>query len=200
MSQYIMQVMEILGTIAFAMSGAYVAIQHKMDILGVVMLGMTTAVGGGIIRDLLIGQTPPVSLQNPLYALIAVGVSLIMFIPALRTHVPMDSGWMVLIDAVGLGAFTVVGCDAALAYNNLPMQLFLGVLTGVGGGVLRDIFTARPPVIFVKNFYALASLSGAVVYSLLLPAGGSLATICGILVTIVLRLLAARYHWHLPRA
>ena len=139
--------MEIIGTVAFAMSGAIVAIEKKMDILGVVILGMTTAVGGGIIRDILIGVTPPVSLTNPVYIIVALIVSLIMFIKKVHSKINPDSMLLNFIDAVGLGVFTVVGCNSALGYDNILLQIFLGVLTGVGGGVARDIFAARTPVI-----------------------------------------------------
>lgn len=200
MSQTIFKTMEILGTIAFAMSGAFVAIEKKMDILGVVILGMTTAIGGGIVRDVLIGVFPPSGLSNPLYAIIAIVVSLIVFIPKIRSLINLDSALMVFIDAVGLGAFTVIGCEAALSFDNLWLQLFLGVLTGVGGGVLRDIFAAQKPMIFVKHFYATASFVGAVVYSILIPYNSILAMIAGIIAIIILRMLAAKYKWHLPKA
>ena len=200
MSAVIFRVMEIMGTVAFAMSGAFVAIEKKMDILGVVILGITTAVGGGIIRDVLIGVTPPTSLVDPLFALIAIGVSLIVFIPKIRNHIDLDSKVMVFVDAVGLGAFTVIGCRTAIPFDNIWLQVFLGVLTGVGGGVLRDVFAAQKPMIFVRHFYALASLAGAILYSAVLPYNDSLAAIMGVALIIVLRLLAATFKWHLPKA
>ena len=192
--------MELLGTVAFAMSGAFVAIEKKMDILGVAILGITTAIGGGIIRDLLIGHTPPESLVNPVFAFVALSVSLIVFIPKLRRRIDLDSRWMVLVDAIGLGVFTVIGCSTAVAFHNFCLQVFLGVLTGVGGGVLRDVFAAQKPMIFVKHFYALASLIGAVLYSALLPVHEIGAMAAGIAVIVILRMLAAKYKWHLPKA
>lgn len=200
MSDIIFHVMEILGTAAFAVSGAFVAIEKKMDILGVVILGITTAIGGGITRDILMGVTPPTGLSNPLYAAIAVAVSLIVFFPKVREKINLNHLGMVFVDAIGLGAFTVIGCETALSLHNIWLQIFLGVLTGVGGGVLRDIFAAEKPMIFVKHFYAAASLSGAIIFSLLYPLNHSLATVLGVDIIILLRLLAAKYRWHLPKA
>ncbi len=192
--------LEILGTIAFAVSGAMVAIRKKMDILGVVILGVTTAIGGGIFRDLLIGVTPPASLTNPLYACIAIAVSLLVFIPFVRKRIDENKMAFVTIDALGLGTFTVVGIAAAADIENVFLQVFLGVLTGVGGGVVRDIFAAQMPMIFVRHFYAVASLCGAVVCVALYPLNRELAQIVGIAVIVVLRVAAAKYKWNLPRA
>ena len=193
-------VMEIIGTIAFAMSGAMVATDEKMDLLGVVILGITTAVGGGIIRDVLIGVTPPLSLLNPMYITVAAAVSFIMFIPKIRKLINLNSMLAVAVDAVGLGVFTVIGCNAALEFDNMMLQIFLGVLTGVGGGVMRDIFAAKTPMIFVKHFYAMASLAGAIIYSLILPLNSSAAVTAGIFTVVILRILAAKFKWHLPKA
>lgn len=190
--------LEIIGTIAFAISGAMVAAEKKMDVMGVVVLGVTTAIGGGIIRDVLMGITPPASLQNPLYAFISIGVSLLMFLPFLRNRIHMDHMIFVVIDALGLGTFTVVGIETAAVLGNAYLQIFLGVLTGVGGGVLRDLFADRTPVIFVKHFYATASLIGAAVCAALYPVNHEIAMLTGMAVIVVLRVLAARYRWHLP--
>ena len=191
---------EILGTIAFAASGAMTAIEKKMDLLGVVILGITTAVGGGILRDLLIGSTPPAALQHPAYAFLAFGVSVLVFLPGIRKHIDLDRPFVVFIDAVGLGTFTVIGCKTGASFDNSALQIFLGVMTGVGGGVMRDVFAAEKPMIFVKHFYALASLIGAVCFTLLMPVNEGLSMLIGIFVVVVLRMLAAKYKWHLPKA
>ncbi|MCQ2565600.1 MAG: TRIC cation channel family protein [Clostridia bacterium] len=193
-------VMELIGTIAFAMSGAFVAIEQKMDILGVIILGITTSIGGGIIRDILIGIVPPSGLVNPVYSVIAIIVSVIVFIPKNRKHINLDSKFFVFVDAVGLGVFTVSGCIKALPFDNILFQLFLGVLTGVGGGVLRDVFAAQKPMIFVRHFYALASLIGAAVFMVLQNQNQVIAMIAGVVTITVLRMLAATYKWHLPKA
>lgn len=192
-------ILELLGTAAFAISGAMVGVEKKMDILGIVILGMATAVGGGIIRDVIIGVVPPTAFQNPVYALMAIMVSLIVFIPAIRTRINIDSPFINIVDAIGLGVFTVTGVNVGMEFNNLFLVVFLGVVTGVGGGVLRDMFAARTPVIFVEHFYAVASIVGAVVCALIYPYSHSASTILTIALIIILRILAARYRWHLPR-
>ena len=192
--------MELIGTIAFAMSGAFVAIEQKMDILGVIILGITTSIGGGIIRDLLLGIAPPLGLVNPIYSVIAIIVSIIVFIPKIRKHINLDSKFFVFIDAIGLGVFTVSGCIKALTFDNILFQLFLGVLTGVGGGVLRDVFATQKPMIFVRHFYALASLIGALVFMVLQNQSQVIAMIAGVVIIAVLRMLAATFKWHLPKA
>jgi len=193
-------VFEILGTIAFAISGAMLAIEKKMDILGVVILGLTTAIGGGVIRDVLIGQTPPSCFTHPVYAFTAIIVSLIVFIPWVRKRINIDSKILVFVDAIGLGTFTVIGLQTAMPFDNIWLEVFIAVLTGVGGGVLRDIFAMEKPMIFVRHFYAIASLSGAIVSLILLKWNESFAMITGIIVIVVLRMLAAKYKWHLLKA
>ncbi len=209
MDTYIL-IMEIIGTIAFASSGAMVGVEKEMDVLGVCVLGMTTAVGGGMIRDLILGVNPPVMFQNPIYALIAIAFSLIVFFVAYynrklresRLYVAYDK-LMALFDSLGLGIFTVVGVNAALnmEYETTGfLQIFVGVLTGVGGGVLRDVMAGNTPYIFVKHVYASASIAGAVVCVLTGRYFGSLAgMLIGAVVVFVIRVLAARYKWNLPR-
>lgn len=193
-------ILEIIGTIAFAVSGAMVGAKAKMDIFGVTVLGLTTAVGGGIIRDLLIGVIPPVAFQMPVYALVAIAVSLIVFIPAIRNRIDTDSFVINLVDAVGLGVFTVTGVQTGAAFNNAFLSIFLGAVTGVGGGVLRDIFAMRQPVIFVKRVYALASLAGAALCTALMPVSDNIAMLAGAVTVVVIRVLAAKHRWNLPKA
>ena len=200
--------MEILGTIAFAFSGAMTAIEKKMDIFGVAILGMTTSVGGGIIRDLILGNTPPAAFRRPVYALTGIAVSLILFIPAVRKLMDKSEGFgdmlMLLMDTIGLGVFTVAGVETALETQpgcGAFLAIFVGVLTGVGGGVLKDLFAGLTPSIFVKHFYATASLIGAIAYMLFWRMmGASAAMIVCVSIVVVLRLLAAIYHWNLPVA
>jgi uncharacterized membrane protein YeiH len=192
-------IFEIIGTIAFAVSGAMVAVQKKMDILGVVILGVTTAIGGGITRDILMGVTPPRSLTNPLYAGIAIAVSLLVFFPPVRGRINVNNMAFVALDALGLGTFTVIGIETAYVLNNIFLQVFLGVLTGVGGGVMRDIFAAEKPMIFIKRFYAVASLIGAIVCVIVYPFNKNGAMIIGIITIIILRILAAKFKWNLPK-
>jgi len=193
-------IFEMVGTIAFAVSGALVAVKKRMDLLGVVVLGMTTAVGGGIVRDLILGVTPPMAFREPVYALTSILVSLLIFLPGVRRRISSDNSLLLLMDALGLGVFTAVGVQAGMAEGRFFLAVFVGTLTGVGGGVMRDIFAGEQPAIFVRHFYACASIIGAVVCTLLWPAGQVIAMLAGSGVTLVLRLLAARYKWSLPKA
>lgn len=198
---------EILGTIAFAVSGAVVAISKKMDIFGVAILGMTTAVGGGILRDLILGITPPAAFQSPGYALTSIAVSMLVFLPPVRRLLHWNEKLydtaLLLFDAIGLGIFTVIGVQTAYIATgelNAFLAIFVGVVTGCGGGVMRDVFAGSAPYIFVKHFYATASLLGAVACLLLWNIGQMPAMLIGAAVTLTLRLLAAHYRWSLPKA
>lgn len=192
--------LEIIGTIAFAISGAYMAIVMEMDIFGVIVMGMTTAVGGGIIRDLILGITPPLAFQNPVYAIISIVVSICIFLFRKRRIRNLENIILLLMDTIGLGVFTIVGVRAGMPFNNMFLSIFVGSLTGVGGGILRDIFAGVKPSIFVKNFYASASITGAVVATLLWNFDMNIAMITGALSVIVLRLLAVHFRWSLPKA
>lgn len=208
MSSNILFIIEIIGTIAFALSGGLTAVKHKMDVFGVAILGLTTATGGGIIRDLILGITPPSMFIKPVYALTALAVSIIAFTPAVRKYLnhehPHFDFWILIADSAGLGVFTVAGVRAAIKCgygDNLFLCLFVGVLTGVGGGVLRDIFAGDRPYIFVRHFYATASLIGAAASFVLLRCLDVVpAVILGALLVFGLRMAAAHYHWNLPRA
>ena len=201
-------ILEILGTVAFAASGAMVGINKKMDIFGVCILGLTVSVGGGVIRDLILGNTPPNTFQNPVYALVAIGVSIIVFIPWVRnflkkTQKIYDTS-MLIMDTVGLGVFTVVGVQVAhsVSYETgYFLTIFVGVITGVGGGILRDLFADDIPYIFVKHIYACASLVGAILCTFLWNiVGEAAAMITGSIAVIALRFLAAHFRWSLPKA
>lgn len=193
-------ILEIIGTIAFANSGVMIAVKKKMDILGVATLGLINAIGGGIIRDIFIGKLPPTIFINPFCAYIAIVVSLIVFSPLIREFVEKYNRVLLFVDAIGLGTFTVIGVHAGANFNNLFLQVCLGVVTGTFGGVLRDICAMEKPTIFVRNFYATASIIGAIICSLLLNYNENLAMILGIIVTVILRLLGSKYNWQLPKA
>lgn len=202
---------EMIGTIAFASSGAMVAIKKQLDLLGVIVLGVTTAVGGGMLRDLLIGNIPPGLFINSIYVLVAFLTVMVLFLIVRRNQRILDSHSietyekvMNIFDAIGLGAFTVVGIDTAIAagyqqYNFLV--IFLGVLTGVGGGLLRDIMAGQTPYILRKHVYACASLAGAIAYTYLLKITHSdAAIILSALLVVLIRILATRFCWNLPTA
>lgn len=208
MSDVLVFVLELIGTVAFAVSGAIVGIKKQMDLFGVIVLGICTAVGGGIVRDLILGVTPPVTFQNPVYTLTAAAVSVLMFLPHMRArigrHEPVFDRLLLVMDAVGLGVFTVVGVQCAYQQSEdytLFLLIFVGLITGVGGGVLRDLLSGERPYIFMKHFYACASLIGALVtYFLWSVLGGGYAMAVGFVLILAMRLLAAKYHWSLPRA
>lgn len=196
----IQSILEIIGTIAFSASGAVVGIRKKMDILGIATLGIFTAVGGGVIRDLIIGVVPPTAFRNPVYTIMAIVVALLVFLPFVRERINLDHFIWVLADSIGLGAFTIIGVSTGYAFDNIFLEVFLGVVTGVGGGVIRDVCSGGIPMIFVKHFYACACIIGALVCSVLHRFDPNLAMLAGFVVVLVLRLLAAKYKWHLPRA
>jgi uncharacterized membrane protein YeiH len=200
--------LEIIGTVAFSISGAMLGLKKGMDIFGVAILGLTTAVGGGVLRDLMLGNTPPAMFQDPLYALVALAVAVVVFLPPIqrlldRVHGLYDAV-MLVMDSVGLGIFTVVGIQTAYGVCQEPGTVLLisvGMLTGVGGGVMRDIMAGDMPYIFVRHFYACASLLGAVACIVLWDVvGQTAAMLIGAVLVTVLRFCAARYRWSLPKA
>ncbi len=198
-------ILEILGTVAFAISGATVGIRKQMDVFGVVCLGLTTACGGGLIRDVILGDFP-VMFTKSVYALTAVGVSLLVFVIAalrVKTGGRFYEGFLLIADSLGLGIFTVVGMSASYVAGygeRILPTVFLGVITGVGGGLLRDVMAEEPPYIFVKHVYATASIVGALVcYFVNIWLDESVGMLCGAGVIVIIRLLAARFRWSLPK-
>ncbi|MBQ8081194.1 MAG: TRIC cation channel family protein, partial [Clostridia bacterium] len=194
-----MMALEMVGTVAFAISGAVTALKKHMDLFGVVILGLTAAVGGGVIRDLLLGNTPPVTFREPVYALTAILTGIVVFIRPVRGFLMGShriTGLLLLIsDSVGLAVFTVNGVQVAFSMNqaySLFLIVFVGVVTGVGGGVIRDMMAGDTPYIFVKHVYASAALVGAVLCALLWGALGSTAAmLIGAAVIFLIRLLSA---------
>lgn len=208
MIDVIILIFEIIGTIAFAVSGALVAVEKKMDILGVMLMGLTTAVGGGVIRDVLIGNIPPAAFRDPIYAFVALITSLVVFLPKVRKFfeeikTKFDLA-LLLMDTLGLGVFTVVGvavCKTTVTDCGLFLAIFVGTITGVGGSILRDVLAGNTPYVFVKHFYACASIIGSIACAVVWNYTGKVAAmILGAAVVILLRGLAAHFRWKLPRA
>lgn len=158
-------IMEIIGTIAFAVTGALTAIEKELDYYGICFLAAITAVGGGIIRDIVIDKDIPVSLDNPVYVVISL-VTAFAVILFYKKIVHMDR-LITLCDALGLAAFTAIGSTAATdnGFNKLFIIIALAMLTGTGGGAIRDVCAGKVPFVFEKEIYAVASLIGAVVYA-----------------------------------
>ena len=199
---------EMIGTIAFACSGAMVAIQKDLDLLGILVLGVTTACGGGMIRDLLIGSTPPTLFIHPVDVAVAAASTLILFLFVRFLHSSRNilqsalyDSALSLMDAVGLGAFTVVGINTAISAGFEEYRfflVFLGVITGVGGGILRDIMANETPAILKKHIYACASLAGALLYTYTRALSRELSMVCSALLVVIIRILARKYRWNLP--
>lgn len=204
--QLFVSALEMIGTVAFAASGALTAMRKKMDLLGVIVLGVVTAVGGGMIRDILLGISPPLAFRNPLAVIVAIAVSVILFIPWVRHHMMHNQRLfdtvLLVMDSIGLGVFSVMGIWNALDFSperSTFLLVFVGVMTGVGGGVLRDILAGNTPYIFVKHVYACASLLGATVCALLWRVVPNyVAMLTGMLCVLILRLLSAYFRWNLP--
>ena len=201
---------EIIGTVAFALSGALKAIQKKLDIFGVCVLAVFTALGGGVIRDLLLGLTPPRMFYSEGYLLTALAVAVGTFLLVRRLHQTTDFGlwWdraFNICDALGLGIFAVIGTQAAIQAgfdSKLFLCLSTGMITGGGGGALRDMMCVEIPSILRKHIYAVAALAGSLLYYILVwfSVPVPLATLVAVAVTVTLRILARHYQWNLPKA
>jgi uncharacterized membrane protein YeiH len=197
-------VVSIIGTTAFALSGVMAATEAGMDWLGGVVLAAVAAIGGGTLRDLLLGETPMfwVGDEWPLFVALGTAVVAIGVLRQRPSADPRRTALYVASDAVGLGAFVVVGTSVALdAGTSYFVAVAMGVITGVGGGVLRDVLARRTPIVLVGEIYAVAGLIGAVVHLLLVEAGaGDAAEIwIPLAVVVVVRAAAVRWSWHLPR-
>ena len=200
------RVIEIIGTIAFALSGVVIGMRKNLDLFGDLILGIVTAVGGGILRDLMIGRVPPSCFRDPIYIIIAICASLVFCLPfisgtLLKSEKLYEWG-LFAMDTVGLAIFTIVGIRTGIQVSENFSYLLLvtvGVLTGTGGGVLRDVLAGDTPYIFKKHVYATASLVGAVCYLLLYSRVNEfIALPTAMLVIIIIRTLAAVFRWNLP--
>ncbi len=202
------KVLELIGTVAFAASGALTAMKKRMDLLGVIVLGVVTAIGGGILRDLILGITPPLAFRDPLCAVLAVVTATVLFIPwvhhRLTRNQRLFDAALLLMDSLGLGVFTVMGIWNTMDFSpdrSTFLLVFVGVMTGVGGGVVRDMLAGNTPYILVKHIYACASLAGALCCALLWRVMPSYAAmLISMLLVLVIRLLSAHYRWNLPHA
>ena len=199
--------LEIIGAAAFAVSGAMAALEHEADIFGVIFLAVVTALGGGVIRDLLLGVTPPKMFVSYVYLAVAAVAALVVFADAYirrekyRKHRDKLDSINNMFDAVGLAVFTVSGMNTAMQQSdNVLLILVLGMGTGVGGGMLRDMMINKMPKVLRKRVYAVASLLGGGVYYGLFALGvhETIAAVSGMALIIALRVLATVYKWNLP--
>lgn len=205
-----MQYLEIIGTAAFAISGAMIAIDKGADIFGVLFLALVTALGGGVIRDTMLGNTPPMMFTNYTYVSVALVCGLAIFILAYsnmdrysRIYPQMDNV-VNIFDASGLAAFTVTGMELTMGLYGMDNPLLLclmGMCTGVGGGMLRDVLTNSMPMVLSSRIYAVASLAGALMYYILLSNAvpNHPAALITCLLIFALRMLATFFNWNLPK-
>ena len=209
MNETIMMLIENIGIIAFAISGAVVAARKDMDIFGINLLALVTATGGGLIRDLIIDATPPVMFVNPSYTIITLITANIAFVimylkkPMPKELTPIYDKLLFWLDTLGLAAFTVDGAFAGInaGYgNNLFLVAFVGILTGIGGGIIRDIFADKVPAVLIKHVYAIACIVGSIITVVLWKYTGNelLSSISGFMAIVILRFLAMHYEWNLP--
>jgi uncharacterized membrane protein YeiH len=196
---YMIQFFEYIGTVAFAISGALLGCKKQLDYFGIAILAIVTAIGGGIIRDVLVGNLPPASLREPVYINISIIATIITILG--RRQLSRFRNTILLFDALGLGAFTALGANLALQYKMMQPLIVItfGLLTGVGGGIIRDICANEIPLVFRKEIYAVASILGALAfyYIQLFWAGIHPLYLC-FAITFVIRLLAIIYGLHLP--
>lgn len=192
---------DLIGTFVFAVEGASAAIQGNLDILGLMVLAFATALGGGIIRDILIGAIPPNSIRDWRYPAVAfAGGAVVFFQSSFVNKVP--ESLVVTLDAAGLALFAVAGAAKALDFNIHPfLATLMGGITGVGGGTIRDVLLARIPSVLHSDVYAVAALAGAAVMilSLKLKFRPALATTIGFVACFALRMVAVHRHWNLPK-
>lgn len=199
--EFFIYILDLFGTMAFAVTGAFKAIEHKADIVGIIILATITGVAGGTIRDVILGKDLPNSLIDPSYVIITVVSGIVIFL----LHSKMKKHWNVFLkfDAIGLGVFTVIG--ATFAYNMFGMNFLVivlsGMLTAIGGGILRDVFVSQTPIVFVKELYASASFLGAAVFYIVILLTNDVyaGTISGLLLATGLRMVAMKYNWNLPK-
>ena len=192
--------LDLLGTAAFAASGALAGIRREMDLFGVLVLGLVTATGGGTLRDLLLGDTPPFIFKNETYLWLSIVVSLVVFLA--HRHLARLQQLLLFFDAVGLGTFVVIGTGKALDFRmGFIGSVMMGVMTATAGGMIRDVLSTRVPLVLQKEVYASACLvGGALLYFLARTTlSHNLALLLAALTVIGIRLLAIRHNWSLPR-
>ncbi len=194
-------ILDMIGTVAFAASGAWVGVRKEMDLFGVIALAMVTAIGGGTLRDLLLGDLPPFCLQNEIYFWIPVITAILVF--TLHRHLPHLMQPLLYLDAIGLGTFVVIGTSKALLFETGPFgAVLMGVLTGTAGGVIRDVLANEVPLILRQEIYASACIFGGVLLVILTrlesPEQINLLLVAGSV--ILIRILAIRHNWSLPKA
>lgn len=200
-AEAVLLVLDLVGVFVFAVSGALLAVQHRLDVFGVVILATAAAIGGGLARDVLLGVLPPAALTDSRYLLVPLVAAGVVFVA--HPEVARLAGPVRVFDAAGLALFTVAGTLKALDAGLGPFPACaLGVLTGVGGGVLRDVLVREVPAVLVREVYAVAALAGAVVVAVGDAAGAERAVVAALGAATVfgLRVAGVWLRWHAPTA
>ncbi|MCR5523391.1 MAG: TRIC cation channel family protein [Clostridia bacterium] len=205
--------LELIGTAAFSVTGVITALEKKLDIFGAAVLSMVTAVGGGMLRDIILGYLPPVAFRKSVYSIVALSVSVLVYVISyfadkdgvkIKDKFDVYTQVINVFDSVGLAVFTIGGINSAHSCGftqNAYLCIFVGLLTGVGGGVMRDVLAGRVPVILKKRIYAVAAIAGALLYQILTEhklLSSAPAILLSVCVILVIRILATVFRWNLP--
>ncbi len=193
-------VIEVLGTISFAISGTFAAVQKRLDPFGVLIIAFVTSIGGGTVRDLLLGDTPVAWMRDVNYCLLILVTSILTLF--FKHHIKKFKVTLFLFDSLGLGLFTLVGVQKGIVFGLEPgMCIALGTITGCFGGIIRDTLLNTIPLIFRKEIYATACIAGGALYFSLLYFGlaADIAKIAVIVFIVTLRILVVKYKLALPR-
>ncbi len=194
-------ILDLFGTAAFAVTGALRAIEHKYDIVGVIILATVTGILGGVMRDAILGIFPPHNFSDTIHIVLTTITAIIIFY--LYQRIKKYENLFNIFDAVGLGVFTFTG--ASIAYSlystNVVLIVISSLVTAFGGGILRDVLVREPPIVFTKEVYAVASFIGVIIFLIMvnLKLQFDYTAIVVILVTIGIRLISIKLHWNLPK-
>ena len=192
-------ILDLIGTVVFAITGALAAKEHKMDVFGMLILSFVTGVGGCTLRDMMIGSTPVFWMKNPFYILmIVLGVVL----PIVFKKMSEWKKSILFFDAIGLGVFTVIGVEKGIDFGLHPViAVALGAVTGCFGGLIRDILRNQIPAVLHKEIYATASLTGGIMFFVLNYLGfhSDLVAVLTAFIVFIIRVLALKYRWELPK-
>ncbi len=197
----ILYILDLTGTAAFAASGAWAGINRKMDLFGVTVLALVTATGGGTIRDIILGATPPFCLQDETYLYLSLAVALFVFFsPGIFRFLQHP---LLYFDALGLGTFLVIGTGKALSHKLGPLgSILMGTVTATAGGMVRDVLSGQVPLILRREIYASACIAGGILLVVLdfLKVDGWISFPLSAALVIIVRIMAIYFKWSLPRA
>ena len=197
----IILLLDLFGTVVFAVTGALRAIEHKYDIVGIIILATVTGILGGVMRDTILGVFPPSNFSDTIHIALTTLTAIVIFFLYHKTK--KYENLFKIFDAVGLGVFTFTGVSIAhsLYSTNYVLIVISGLLTAFGGGILRDVFVREPPIVFTKEVYAVASFIGVIVFLVLinLRVPFEYTAVVVIFVTTGIRLISIKLHWNLPK-